>query len=391
MPKPVKYVAKDGRVTYRVRFRLGGRDGRHLQETFHTHREAKAFCSDVETRDAEYALRVLHERDQTDTAALDDIAAEFFDWKTTRVRSDRTVADYRRDWANHIRPTFGHRKAGSVTESDVQGWVDSLHGKLSPKSIGDRHALLHAVYAYAAHPTRRLVDHNPCVGTDLPKKQKPSPKGLMPAEWVALERALRLIDADAADLAVGLLATGWRWSELTALDTHGVEDYGDVMFLNMTQVVRRTADGGSAVVTEGKGQASIRRVRIDPAAANMIRRRLVGKGPGDLVFTTGISAQNGLGGSQWHHHNFTARFWHPAVKAANLNRKPTPHWLRHTHVAWMAMAGASLPELQGRIGHASIKTTIDVYGRMLSDVSPEALTGFAAMRGGGQGAQQVEG
>lgn len=47
----------------------------------------------------------------------------------------------------------------------------------------------------------------------------------------------------------------------------------------------------------------------------------------------------------------------------------------------MAMSGASLPELQSRIGHESIKTTIDVYGRMLTDVSPTALKGFAAMRG----------
>jgi hypothetical protein len=45
----------------------------------------------------------------------------------------------------------------------------------------------------------------------------------------------------------------------------------------------------------------------------------------------------------------------------------------------MAMAGASLPELQGRIGHASITTTINVYGRMLTDVQPAALDAFAAM------------
>jgi hypothetical protein len=46
----------------------------------------------------------------------------------------------------------------------------------------------------------------------------------------------------------------------------------------------------------------------------------------------------------------------------------------------MALTGASLPELQSRIGHASITTTINVYGRMLNDVSDRALDGFAAMR-----------
>jgi len=40
-----------------------------------------------------------------------------------------------------------------------------------------------------------------------------------------------------------------------------------------------------------------------------------------------------------------------------------------------------MPELQSRIGHESIQTTINVYGRMLTDVAPTALKGFAAMRG----------
>jgi hypothetical protein len=47
----------------------------------------------------------------------------------------------------------------------------------------------------------------------------------------------------------------------------------------------------------------------------------------------------------------------------------------------MALSGASLPELQSRIGHASITTTINVYGSMLQDVSPASLAGFAALRG----------
>jgi integrase len=109
------------------------------------------------------------------------------------------------------------------------------------------------------------------------------------------------------------------------------------------------------------------------------------------VFTTPVSSQNGLGGSQWHESNYLTRYWNPAVKAANLSRRPTPHWLRHTHVVWMALSGASLPELQSRIGHASITTTINVYGRMLSDVQPAALTAFAAMRGGQAHSGELEG
>jgi hypothetical protein len=35
---------------------------------------------------------------------VDDLFEGYIKWKATRVRSDRTIADYRRDYANWIRP-----------------------------------------------------------------------------------------------------------------------------------------------------------------------------------------------------------------------------------------------------------------------------------------------
>jgi integrase len=384
MPAPRKYVAKDGTVTYKVRFRLGGRRGKQCQETFDTLREAKAFCSDIESRDAEYALRVLHETQAAATITLDELAEQYFGWKAGRVRSDRTVADYRRDYDKWIKPTFGGRPAGFITEADVQDWIDGMTGTLSAKTVRDRHALLSGIFKYGLHPTRRHVDHNPCAETDLPTKQKPMPKGLQPMEWAALHAALTQIDPDAADVAEALLATGWRWSEVTGMAAYQVQDMGERgLWVSMEQVARRDAKGRHVIVAEGKGQASVRRIRVDDSAAAMFRRRIVGKAPSDLVFTTGVSDQNGLGGSQWHYSNFRHRAWDKAVEVANLARKPSPHWLRHTHVVWMAMTGATLAELRSRIGHASIQTTLDVYGRMLTDVAPAALEGLAALRSGG--------
>jgi len=377
MPTPHKYVAKDGRTTYRVRFRL---DGSGCSETFDTLREARAFCSDINTRDARYALHVLHDTEQAATSSIDAIAEAFFTWKATRVRSDRTIADYRRDYTNWIKPTFGARAAGGVDESDVQAWVDTMHAgtkdkkALSAKSVVDRHALLHSIYAYALAPSRRLVEANPCIGTELPKRHRGQPRGLKPAEWAALQSALTLIDKDAADLALFLLATGWRWSEGAALSAYDVWAEGGITFVTMSHVVRRNAAGQHLVVEDAKSQAGQRRIAIDPEAAAMVARRLARVAGDGLVFTTAT-------GAQWHYSNFRNRAWVPAVKAAALARKPSPHWLRHTHVVWMAMSGATLPELQSRIGHESISTTIDVYGSLLTDVAPGALSAFAAMRG----------
>lgn len=382
--KPELRRTKDGATTYRVRFRIGTspRTGKPLQtsETFDSFRDADAFCRDLDdTRDPVLALRRLRQRDDARAAAvvtLDVVAEQYFTHKATRVRSDRTVADYRRDYRNWIAPALGRSPISFIDEADVQRLVDSMSARLSPKSVADRHAILFGIFKYAVAPSRNLAAHNPCIGTDLPPRRKTQAKGLRPAEWQALEPALRAIDTDAADLALFLLSTGWRWSEATAVDAFDVEDDGIRVHVNMGRVVRRNAAGQHVIVEDAKSDAGLRRVELDHEVAGMVRERLGSRTSG-LVFTTGR-------GHQWHYANFLNRCWKPAVAAANLTRNPTPHWLRHTHVVWMATDGnTSLAELQRRIGHESISTTLNVYGRMIEDVSPQALEGFAAMRNRG--------
>lgn len=391
MPNPVKYEARDGSKTWRVRFR---HRGRQTSETFHTLAAAKIFCADIDSRGVEYAMRLrdAEDREALRGKTLDQVLEDYLEWRTPRFRTDRTVKDYRRRYELAIKPALGGMPVAAITPEAVQKWVDDLHvGKvgaklrivegerihepISPKTIADRHALLHSLMKHAMR--RHWTDSDPCADTDLPKRHKRPPKGLRPAEWQALYAALQQIDPDAADLAFFMLSTGWRWGEATALTTYDVEDDGRNMWATVSQVMRRNATGRTVIVQDAKSEAGLeRRVRLDPGVHDLMRRRVSRARSGALVFTTKT-------GAAWHHSHFRSRAWEPAVDVANLNRRPTPHWLRHTHVAWMVIGGANLPELKARIGHASIETTIDVYGRMVSDVSDDALSAFAAMRGGG--------
>lgn len=377
MPKPHPYRARDGTVTWRVRFRHGGR---FTSETFASREKAAEFARWVDELGPDEAVAAREDGGRS-RWTLDDVAAEFWDWKATRVRSDRTVPDYRRDYDRWIGPRLGHRPIDGISQRDVQRWVDDMHSGLdkrppaAPKSIADRHALLSAIYAYAAGPARSYVTDNPCAGTDLPPKRRRPPKGLRPAEWQALAPALRQINPDAADLAAFLLASGWRWSEAIALPVRAVEDHGHAVHVSVEQVVRRNAAGQHVIVDDTKAAGSDRRVQLDADTAGLVRARIVGRHPDAPVFTTAE-------GAQWHYSNFLRRYWNPAVAAANLSRRPTPHWLRHTAVYWLVLSGASLAEVQARIGHRSITTTIGVYGQMLADVQPATLDAFAALRDG---------
>lgn len=387
MPTPKPYAAKDGSTTWRVRFR--DTSNRSRSRTFFTEKDAQWFSDQIEKRGVAFALRSLDQLEQDerpdDTPALSVVFEEFVTWKADYVRSDRTTVDYRAQFADAIQPQLGSYPIGSITPDDIAEWVEAMvSGKLkssrtkkrySPKTIRGRHALLHSIFKYAANPRRGYIDTDPCAGVTLPKRIRATPKGLMPAEWQALEIALRAITPDAADLAAFLIGSGWRWGEATALTPAGVEDYGPglPMYVTMMQVNRRDGKGAyHLTVGEGKAQKSMRRIKLDGETAAIVRAHMVGLKPNDPVFS--------CDGEPWTHSMFQWRFKR-AAENANLARKPTPHWLRHTHVAWMAMAGAPLPELQARIGHASIQTTIGVYGSMISDVQDGTLDAFALMRG----------
>lgn len=365
-------AANDGTITYQALFRDGTKQ---RSKTFATAKAAQDFLDTIRVLGVK---RALAEADQQPIGlTLDQVAEQFFEWKAKRVRSDRTITDYRRDYANWIQPFLGHLHASSIDEDDIQKWVSvRMEGKLSAKSIGDRHALLHGIFKFGSSPTRRLIPlgHNPTIGTELPVKRRKRPEGLRPAEWQALYSALHSINPDAADLAEFLIASGWRWSEATALSTFDVEDSGEYVSVTMAQVARRDGTGATQIIRDAKSDAGMRRITLDLEASATVRRRLVGREPGSLVFTTSQ-------GSMWNYSHFRNRFWTKAVAAANLGRTVTPHMLRHTAVGYLALSGkVSQAEIQRRIGHEDIRTTINVYGGMIEDVKTEALDFMAAMR-----------
>lgn len=348
--------------TWAVLFRHGSKQ---RSRTFATEKAAERFVSLIEATDADRALALLAEEAAGGGVTLAELASEWLAWKARDVQP-RTVADYRRDYENWIDPFLGHRAAATITEADVQTWVDrDLSRRLGPKSVADRHALLHGIFKWASARSRGRVPRNPCTETELPKRTKGSPKGLTLPEWVALKDAAARVDQDAGDLVLFMGSTGFRIGEALAFTFGAMEDDGRRVWLTMQQVQRK----GEGITQGGKSTAALRRIDVRGECAAMLRRRAVGKGPGDLVFTNDASPSG-----MWEPSTFRKRYWAKAVKVAGLSdRKPTPHWLRHTHVMLCHAAGMSLAEIQRRVGHEDIKTTMNVYGRMLGEASEDVM------------------
>lgn len=365
-------VSTRGEKTYSVLYRHGGRQA---SKTFATKKAATRLASLIDALGPDRGLAAFAEEQpgRPRGITLDELAEQWFAWKR-RDLTPRALADYQRDYRNWIAGTLGHREAGAITEMDVQHWVDRDLAQLSAKTVADRHALLHGILAWGAAKKRGVIPHNPCLETDLPKRTKKPPKGLTLPEWLALKEAAYRIDEDAADLILFLASTGWRIGEATALTVGAVDDSGEHMYVSVVQVQRK----GEGLVEGAKSAAGLRRIRMLPESRAMLRRRIVGKGPRDLVFTNAHSP-TGL----WEPSTFRNRWWRKSVELAGLaDRKPTPHWLRHTHVLLCHLAGMPMQEIQRRLGHEDITTTINVYGRMIDDMPDDVADRLDALLSG---------
>ena len=82
-----------------------------------------------------------------------------------------------------------------------------------------------------------------------------------------------------------------------------------------------------------------------------------GKNPDDLVFTTASGTVLRL--ANWRQGVFLA-----ARKLAGISDRFRIHELRHTAAALMVQAGYPPKMLQAILGHASITTTLDLYGHL---------------------------
>lgn len=401
MPKPKRYEANNGRVTWRVKFRIGTAT---RSETFATKKDADRFCKLVDAMGGARARAVMNETEASAVTdhLLSDVALKWLAWKgqtradgtPKRVSSSYTIDRYGQLIRNQILPHLGNRPLNLIGESDIQEWVDELADDYAAKTVADAHSVLHGIYKWAGTKAQGLAIVDPCTETVLPKRKKNVAKGLRPDEWQVLHTAAREVSENAADMLLFLVSSGWRWSEAAAVRSQDIDDYGDDrVWATMGRIMRRGAHGRFEFVDdEAKSVAGLRRIQLSREASTMVRRRRVGLKPDDLLLT------NDTGG-KWYYNGFYSRYWTrpkdhrdaapsrerilEAAARHGLTREVTPYMLRHTHAFLMLMSGEGYAAVQKRMGHEDITTTTRVYGSMIADVSNKGLDAFEGLLAGG--------
>ncbi|KRV48811.1 hypothetical protein AQ490_23370 [Wenjunlia vitaminophila] len=397
---------RDGSVRFQVKWRLGGsREGRQQSEQFETATDADAFRAAVDDAGQQWPAGWVKGR-----GFIANVSPEYRFSSFARASIEertgidaRTRKDYLRDLERWIAPTFGEcdiRSADHFSKSTIARWLIWLEQqtitrgkttrKISPKTIRNLHGLLSSILQEAVEHEPPLRQRNPCALSTLPRSDdetEDDKEFLTPQEvslLISCFAGKRRLDSRSTGREDQLLCTiaygtGLRWGELTALRPQDViRDPGRPPRLRVQRAWKR-ADDGTYFLGRPKTRMSRRTITISETVLDaLVELGLDRLGREDLLIRAGD-------GGRLHYSTFGDR-WARAVKLAQaqrLNKRPTPHDLRHSHAAALISAGQPLTYIQRRLGHESIQTTSDVYGHLLPEVDDEAMAAVeSALKGG---------
>jgi hypothetical protein len=116
--------------------------------------------------------------------------------------------------------------------------------------------------------------------------------------------------------------------------------------------------GGVRYLEETKTSGSRRSISIPSFLVELLSEQRRQNPDAEFVFVT-------ESGGLIRRSNFRTRSWKPALKRAGLDEGLRFHDLRHTCASLLIEQGAHPMEIQARLGHSSITTTLDRYGHLM--------------------------
>jgi integrase len=199
-----------------TRYRGGYRDpdGRlRSAGTFSTRRDALRAANREEQK---VLAGAWHDTTLGEVTFTDYVKGE---WLPNKHVEASTRAAYISYLNKHFYPYFGNRRLNRISPSLVQDWV--AHAKdqgLSPRSIRKYHVMLSSIFARAVKD--RVLVHNPCDHTELPKVINRKARTLTPDEYI---RLLAAIPDQHRLMVETLIEVGLRWGELVALKPRHID------------------------------------------------------------------------------------------------------------------------------------------------------------------------
>jgi len=301
----------------------------------------------------------LSPREKQITNEAETVRAIAARYEVERLPARFSTARMYRSWLrNHILPKWGAVSVNELKPYDVEVWLQSL--QLAPKSKAHIKAMLRILVDFAMFVGVMNVSRNPIelVVVRGATKRTRQPRSLTAEEFQKLIAELGEPFRTMAQMAV---CFGLRVSELLGLQ------WQDVDWLNGKLRIERAIVMQN--LDEVKTTASRRQMAIAPELLEGLKvwySRTKFSEPADWIFASTV--QLGRLPISYAHYE---RQLKAAANRAGVGDIGT-HTMRHTYRSWLDAVGTPIAVQQRMMRHTDIRTTMNVYGDVVTNEMAEA-------------------
>lgn len=374
-----KYTKKDGSKAYMFNLYLGtdpvtGKQRRTTRRGFRTMAEAKTALSRLELEVIENGLPTSKRKIMT----FEEVYKMWFEQHKATVKESSAYI-HNTIIKVQILPYFGALRVDKIDTAYCQKQVNRIFKTL--KNYNSAINLIRRIFDYAK--VMKQIKTNPMNDVIVPKKRKTLDNNDKQVNFYNKDQLRTFLETLKKHapyqmyVVFRVLAfTGMRKGELAALK------WSDVDFENGTISINKTVafnNAGKFHIQTPKTRKSIRTISIDDTTLNAfktwkneLRKELfkqgqnIDKGDGFIFHT-----QKG---------NFIIKYIDKFLPSflKKYNLPPIkPHGFRHTHASLLFESGASIKEVQDRLGHKNIKTTMDIYTHVTKSAREKTAEKFA--------------
>jgi integrase len=345
-------------------------------------------------KEAQLAAAKLYEEINSGTYIKDtDILFKDFAEEWLKMYSETakiSTVRIRKHELKHLLGYFGHIKLKDVTRKMYQDMLFDLKKKgYADNTLDGIHTTGKMIFRKAKE--LELIKSNPTEYTKVPKQKKTvedienDEKNIKFLEKEELARFLKAAKEHGLYMDYVIFSTlaysGMRLGELLALQWKDINFKEHTISITKTYYNPNNNEREYRLLTP-KTNGSIRTIKMDPnvmallkkhkAEQNEIKMRMRDKyHDSDFVFARPSGYPEVM--------KKVEQRMKRLLKIAKIDKQVTPHSLRHTHTSLLVESGVGIKEIQQRLGHTDIKTTMDIYAHMTKNLEEKASQKFSEL------------
>ncbi|WP_053361932.1 site-specific integrase [Bacillus sp. FJAT-27251] len=358
-----KYQTKKGETRYMVMLEVGNNGKRKQKKKmgFKTKKEANTFLIE--------ALNDINKGTYIEPSRI--LFSEFLEeWFKTKQISlgTQTKSVHKNYLYKYIIPSLGHIPLSQLKTIHINNFINEMNQrKYSPATIKKAVNIIKNSLEFGIDI--EMINKNVAKKATLPKEIKNEMKVWNQEE---VNKFLKVAKGSRYYPFFYLaLMTGMRKGEILALR------WKDIDLENMLLTINQTlTQDGKEFIAGAKTKASNRTMDLSESTVKILKAHKVliqqeklalGKDyvNHDLVICTQI-------GTPVHSSNLRNRVFNQLIKEAEVS-KIRLHDLRHTHATLLLSVGVNVKVISERLGHSSIKITLDTYSHVLPTMQKEAV------------------